>query len=405
MAEKIETANEADQDPQTVSGAGGEVGGVGGGDGVVDVAGVGGEATAGGGASGPVVTSYDSWWRIRLSLLRRSVHGNWVIFRRNRMGIAGLAIIGFWLLMAVMPSLFFATGFWNRAVYDPVTGLETDPPTRTVVMVERMTDPRTEIDRRAVMMDGRIPSDLQLGDTFELPLQPAPPDSRHWLGTDPLGRDVLSQLMHGARSSFFLGILAATVTVVIATLVGSVAAYYGGVIDSLLMRLADLLIMIPGLALLIVIGSVVTFQLWHLAMVIGILSGFGGTAVVLKSQALAVKVKPFVDAARVAGGTGRHIVLYHLIPSVMPLSVLYMMFTVTAAIQSEAVLSFLGLLNVDTSWGLMIQLAHTQGYLLQAGEFWWLVFPAGLAVTLLAMAFFLLGRGLDEVINPRLRRR
>ena len=340
-----------------------------------------------------------------MSLLRRSVRGNWTIFRRNKMGITGLAIIGFWALMALLPSLFFATGFWNRAVYDPVTGLEPDPLTRTVVMVERVTDPKIEIDRRSVMLDRRIPSDLQLGDTFEMPLQPAPPDGRHWLGTDPLGRDILSQLMHGARSSFFLGILAAVVTVAIGTLVGSAAAYYGGVIDSLLMRLADLLIMIPGLALLIVIGSVVTFQLWHLAVVIGILSGFGGTAVVLKSQALAVKVKPFIDAARVAGGTGRHIVMYHLIPNVMPLSVLYMMFTVTAAIQSEAVLSFLGLLNIDISWGLMIQLAHTQGYLLQADEFWWLVFPAGLAVTLLAMAFFLLGRGMDEVINPRLRRR
>ena len=356
-------------------------------------------------ASGRLGASRRSWRRTRLSLWRRSVRGSWTIFRRNKMGVTGLAIIGFWALMAALPSLFFATGFWNRAVYDPVTGLEPDPPTRTVVMVERLTDPSSEIDRRAVLLDGRIPSDLELGDTFELPLQPAPPDGRHWLGTDPLGRDVLSQLMHGARSSFFLGILAATVTVAIGTLVGSAAAYFGGVVDALLMRLADLLIMIPGLALLIVVGSVFTFQLWHLALVIGVLSGFGGTAIVLKSQALAVKVKPFVDAARVAGGSGRHIVLHHLIPNVMPLSVLYMMFTVTAAIQSEAVLSFLGLLNTDTSWGLMIQLAHTQGYLLQAGEFWWLVFPAGLAVTLLAMAFFLLGRGLDEVVNPRLRRR
>ena len=353
----------------------------------------------------PMVGGYGSRWRLRLSLSHRSARSSWVIFRRNKMGITGLTIIGFWALMAALPTLFFATGFWSRAVYDPVTGLETDPPTRTVVMVERVTDPRTQIDQRSVLLDGRIPSDLRLGDTFELPLQPAPPDGRHWLGTDPLGRDILSQLMHGARSSFFLGILAAAVTVAIGTLVGSMAAYYGGVIDSLLMRLADLLIMIPGLALLIVIGAVVTFQLWHLAVVIGILSGFGGTAVVLKSQALTVKVKPFVDAARVAGGTGRHIVLYHLIPNVMPLSVLYMMFTVTAAIQSEAVLSFLGLLNIDSSWGLMIQLAHTQGYLLRGGEFWWLVFPAGMAVTLLAMAFFLLGRGLDEVINPRLRRR
>lgn len=345
------------------------------------------------------------WWRIRLALLRRSLRTNWKIFRSNKIGVLGLGIIVFWAIMAVLPTVFFATGFWNPAVYDPVTGLELDPPTRTMTMVDRITDPNTEIDRRAALLDARIPDTLQIGDTFDLPLQPAPPDGRHWLGTDPLGRDVLSQLMHGARASFFLGILAAVVTVVIGTTVGSMAAYFGGVVDALLMRLADLLILIPGLAILIVIGAVFTFQLWHLALVIGILSGFGGTAIVLKSQALAVKVKPFIDAARVAGGSARHIIFYHLIPNVMPLSVLYMMFTVTAAIQSEAVLSFLGVLNTDTSWGLMMQLARTQGYLLQITDFWWLTLPAGVAVTLLSAAFFLVGRGLDEIVNPRLRAR
>jgi len=355
--------------------------------------------------SQPILHEVDSWWKIRLTLMRRSLRENWRIFRRSKVGVFGLVIIAFWAIMAVMPTVFFATGFWNPAVYDPVTGLELNPPTRTMTMVERITDPNTEIDRRAVLLDGRIPDTLQIGDTFELPRQPAPPDGRHWLGTDPLGRDVLSQLMHGARASFFLGILAAGVTVVIGTTVGSMAAYFGGIVDAFLMRLADLLILIPGLAILIVIGAVFTFQLWHLAVVIGILSGFGGTAIVLKSQALAVKVKPFIDAARVAGGSARHIIFYHLIPNVMPLSVLYMMFTVTAAIQSEAVLSFLGVLNTDTSWGLMMNLARTQGYLLQVVDFWWLTIPAGLSVTLLSAAFFLVGRGMDEIVNPRLRRR
>jgi len=355
--------------------------------------------------SEPIIQEVDSWWRIRLALMRRSFRDNWKIFRRNKIGVFGLVIIAFWGIMAVMPTVFFATGFWSPAVYDPVTGLELDPPTRTMTMVERITDPNTEIDQRAVLLDGRIPDTLRIGDTFDLPLQPAPPDGRHWLGTDPLGRDILSQLMHGARASFFLGIMAAVVTVVIATTIGSMAAYFGGIVDSALMRFADLLIMIPGVALLIVIGAVFTYQLWHLAVVIGILSGFGGTAIVLKSQALAVKVKPFIDASRVAGGSARHIIFYHLIPNVMQPSVLYMLFTVTGAIQSEAILSFLGILNTDTSWGLMMNLARTQGYLLQVADFWWLTIPAGMAVTLLSGAFFLVGRGMDEIVNPRLRRR
>ncbi len=347
----------------------------------------------------------DSLWKIRWMLFRRSVRANWKLFRSNPIGLIGLAIIAMFGIAAILPTIFFATGYWSNSVYNPVSGLERNPPTVTVTFVEEVTDPLREIDALAVLIDQRIPRDIQLGDTFERPLQPAPPDRRHWLGTDPLGRDIMSQLMSGARAAFGLGILAATVTVLIATLVGSVSAYFGGALDSFFMRLADLLIMIPALAVLIVLGAIIRFELWHLALVIGLLGGFGGVAIVLKSQALAVKVKPFIDAARVAGGSNSHIILSHLVPNVMPLSFLYMMFTVTAAIQSEATLSFLGLLNVKTSWGLMINLANTEGYLLQGDTYWWLVFPAGLAVTLLAAAFFLVGRAMDEVINPRLRRR
>ncbi len=346
-----------------------------------------------------------SLWKIRLALFRRSFKANWKLFSSNKVGLAGLAIIALWAIAAIMPTIFFATGFWSNSVYNPVSGLERNPQIAVVTLVEVKEDPLTEIDSLDMLLDQRIPRDLQIGDTFERPLQPAPPDSRHWLGTDPLGRDVMSQLMHGARAAFGLGALAATVTVLIATIVGSISAYFGGAIDSFFMRLADLLIMIPGLAVLIVLGAIIRFELWHLALVIGLLGGFGGVAIVLKSQALAVKVKPFIDAARVAGGSHSHIIFSHLVPNVMPLSFLYMMFTVTGAIQAEATLSFLGLLNVRTSWGLMINLANTEGYLLQGDTYWWLVFPAGLAVTLLAAAFFLVGRAMDEVINPRLRRR
>ncbi|GIU93008.1 MAG: hypothetical protein KatS3mg011_1914 [Acidimicrobiia bacterium] len=346
-----------------------------------------------------------SLWAIRWILFRRSLRHNWALFWENRIGRFGLGIIAFFAVLAVMPTIFFATGYWNPAIYDPVTGLEPNPPVQRFTVVNEITDPATQIDFTRVLLDNRIPNDVLPGDVVEIPLQPAPPDSRHWLGTDPLGRDVMSQLMHGARAAFFLGMLAAVVTVVIATIVGSVSAYFGGAIDAFFMRLADLLIMIPALAVLIVIGAIFEFQLWHLAVVIGILSGFGGTAIVLKSQALAVKVKPYIDAARVAGGSNTHIIVSHVIPNVMPLSFLYMMFTVTGAIQSEATLSFLGLLNVRTSWGLMLQLANNQGYLLQGLQYWWLLFPAGVAVTLLAMAFFLVGRAMDEVVNPRLRKR
>jgi peptide/nickel transport system permease protein len=212
-------------------------------------------------------------------------------------------------------------------------------------------------------------------------------------------------LFFSTRAAFLLGLIAALVTVIVATTVGSIAAFYGGWIDNLLMRVADLVLLMPLIPILIVLSGLWTINMPILGVLIGILSGFGGTAIVLKSQALSVKVKPFIDAARVAGGSDAHLIFRHIIPNVLPLSFLYMMFTVTEAVSLEATLSFFGLLNIDMSWGIMINTAQTQGFLRSGLDFWWLLVPAGLAVTLLAAAFFLVGRAMDEVINPRLRAR
>ena len=118
-----------------------------------------------------------------------------------------------------------------------------------------------------------------------------------------------------------------------------------------------------------------------------------------------MKVKPFVDSARVTGGSNMKILFSHVLPNVAPLALLFMVFSVTGAIASESVLSFLGLLNIDMSWGIMIYIAQTDGFIFSGLRYWWLILPAGLAVTLLAGGFYLVGRGLDDVFNPRLRKR
>ncbi len=302
-------------------------------------------------------------WRARLRLASQSLRESWQLFARTRIGIIGLAIIGLYALLALAHPILMNT-VWEPRTYDPVVGY-----------------------------------------AFDETQQPAPPSLKHLLGTDPLGRDILSQLMFSARSEFLLGLLAATVTVVIGTAVGAIAAYFGGWVDTLLMRLADIMIMMPAISVLIVLSALIGVEHFELALIIGILSGFGATGVVLKSQALSVVVKPYIDAARSAGGGHFHIILVHIVPNLLPLSFLYMMFTVTSAIFSEAVLSFLGLLDVRMSWGLMIHTTESAGYLLQVTEFWWLIFPASLSITLLCSAFYLVGRSLDEVVNPRLRSR
>ena len=324
----------------------------------------------------PGAEAAPSLWQIRLKLAWRSFKRGWNMFKENPIGLIGLAIIVFFGLMAILHPILMGT-VWEQRVYDPIIGYD----------FETLVHPSP-------------PSWLPQPDN---PLHT--PSLRHILGTDPLGRDVLSQLMYSTQSEFALGIMAALVTVLISTTAGAVAAYFGGVIDIVLMRLADVILMLPFIAILIVLSSMFDFQMLHLAVVYGLLAGFGGNTIVIKSQALSIKVKTFIEAARIAGGNDWHILFTHVVPNLLPLSFLYMMFTVTNAIFSEAVLSFFGLLNIRMSWGIMIQTAQAAGYMLSSWKYWYLMFPAGLAISLLCSAFYLVGRALDEVVNPRLRKR
>jgi peptide/nickel transport system permease protein len=302
-------------------------------------------------------------WRVRLRMAWKSFKSNWALFAENKIGLLGLGIIVFFGILTFAHPILMRT-VWDQKIYDPFTGYD-----------------------------------------YRIIIHPSPPSVQHLLGTDPLGRDILSQLMYSARAEFALGLLSAIVTVVIATTIGAVSAYYGGLLDAFFMRLADLINILPFIALLVVLSALFQFQLIHLALVIGILSGFGGTTIIFKAQALTIKVKPYIEAARIAGGGDWHIIYKHLIPNLMPLAFLNMMFTVTGAIFTEAALSFFGLLNIRMSWGIMINTTQASGYLLSGVKYWYLIIPAGLAITLLCSAFYLVGRALDEVVNPRLRKR
>ena len=345
-----------------------------------------------------------SLWRVRLALAWKGFKRNWALFAENKIGLLGLAIIVFFAALALSYPLLRSVGPWqDDAIYDPIIGHDSVlEDFEIVATAAEMVDPTTQMDANTAQLFcfGALP-----GDVCTISRQPARPGPTHILGTDPLGRDVASQLAFSTRAAFMLGMIAAVVTVVVATIVGSMAAFYGGWIDNSLMRLADLVLLLPLIPILIVMSGLFQITLPLLGILIGILSGFGGTAIVLKSQALSIKVKPFIDAARVSGGSNRHLIFKHIIPNVLPLSFLFMVFTVTDAISLEATLSFFGLLNVDMSWGIMLNIAQTEGYLRFGLQYWWLLFPGGLAVTLLAAGFFFVGRAMDEVINPRLRAR
>ncbi len=302
-------------------------------------------------------------WKARLGVALRQSSRAWAVFRSSRTGLLGIGVIILFALLALAHPLLMST-VWDDRTYHPVTGF-----------------------------------------AYDVAAHPSPPSASHPLGTDQMGRDVLSQLMVGARTAFVLGLSTAVMTVVLATVVGAVAAYSGGLIDALLMRLSDVMMMMPAVSLLIVLGALFDLNLFSLALALGALAGFGAAAVVLRSQALALKVRTFVDAARVSGLPGRRILLSHIIPGLLPLALLYMMFTVTAAIFAEAVLSYLGLFTAGMSWGIMLHGAEAGGYLLSGLRGWWMTVPAGLCITLLCGSFYLVGRSLDEVLDPRLRTR
>lgn len=229
----------------------------------------------------------------------------------------------------------------------------------------------------------------------------APPDASHWLGTDDAGKDVLSSLIYGARVSLMVGFFASFISLVIGGLVGLIAGFYGGQTDNVLMRITDILLVIPDLPLMIVLIALLGRGLWILILVIGIL-GWTGTARVVRAQTLSVRERKFVQRARAIGAGNFYIVRRHIFPLVFPLMVVNAVLVISAAILNESTLAFLGLGDpTRLSWGQMLNFAFTRGAT-SAGAWWALVAP-GFGIVWVVLGCTLLGQGLEQTLNPRLR--
>lgn len=228
----------------------------------------------------------------------------------------------------------------------------------------------------------------------------APPNAAHWLGTDDAGRDVLTNLMYGARVSLMVGFFASFIALVIGGTVGIVAGFFGGRIENILMRITDILLVIPDLALMIILIALLGRSLWIIIMVIGILS-WTSTARVVRSQTLSVKERKFVQRARAIGAGNFYIIRRHIFPLVFPLMVVNAVLTISAVIIYESVLAFLGLGDpTRLSWGQMLNFAFNRGGM-SAGA-WWSLVPPGFAIALVGLGLLLFGNGLERVFNPRL---
>ncbi len=227
----------------------------------------------------------------------------------------------------------------------------------------------------------------------------AGPSSQHLMGTDELGRDLLSRIVYGARLSIAIGLTTAAVAFVIGTLYGAISGYFGGKIDTLLMRGVDIAYSLPDLLVMILIGVLLGRGTLGILIALGLVSWMG-TARLVRAQFLQLKNEEFIEAARAQGQSGLNIVFKHLLPNAIGPIIVALTFTVPSAILSESTLSFigLGLSPPACSWG---TLASDGWRSLRAHPH--LIFFPSLFIFMTVLSFNFLGDGLRDALDPRTR--
>lgn len=226
-----------------------------------------------------------------------------------------------------------------------------------------------------------------------------PPNAEHLLGTDVAGRDIWARLVYGARISLAVGIVAVSISMAISLLLGTLSGYYGGVVDMVIMRFTDVMMVFPGLILVIAVVSVLGPSVLNVMIVLGIL-GWTGTTRLLRGQILSVREMDYVLAARAVGVPNVRIMIAHILPNAIAPLLVAATFGIAGAILTEAGLSYLGLgvLPPAASWGSMLNAANSITVLERN---WWVWIPPGVAVLLTVMAINFIGDGLRDALDPR----
>lgn len=226
-----------------------------------------------------------------------------------------------------------------------------------------------------------------------------PPSREHLLGTDQLGRDVLSRMIWGSRISLKVGFVATGIAMLIGTILGAVAGYYGRWVDSLIMRFVDVMLCFPAFFLILAVIALLEPSIWNIMIVIG-LTGWMGITRLVRADFISLKERDFVQAARVIGATDGRIIFRHILPNAMASVLVAATLGVAGAILTESALSFLGIgVQPPTpSWG----------NILTAGKdnidiAWWLSLYPGLAILITVLGYNLLGEGIRDSLDPRLR--
>ena len=229
-----------------------------------------------------------------------------------------------------------------------------------------------------------------------------PPSLEHPLGTDFEGKDIFSQIINGAGDVLYVAFLASTFTVVIATLLGSVSGFKGGLIDSLVMAVDEILLTIPQFPLLVVLAALIRLDNFTLALLLGALS-WPALARAIRAQILSLKERDFIEAARALGLGLRHIIFVEMLPNLLPYIVVSWILSMTGAIYSQVGLVFLGFVPFRShNWGVMINLAWTWGAIYYKDSVWYIISPI-FAIIFFQLCTIYFASSLEELLNPRLR--
>lgn len=226
------------------------------------------------------------------------------------------------------------------------------------------------------------------------------PSTKHWFGTDELGRDIFTRVWKGGRVSILIGVIGALVASVVGCIYGGIAAYFGGIVDDIMMRIVEILVSIPYLIVVILISVLTKSKGMGSVLLALCITGWCGTARLVRGQILQLKKKEFVMAAKALGVSSWKIITKHLIPNTLGIIIVSITFDIPGFIFSEAFLSYIGLgvQSPDTSWGAMASAAQNNLLFYP----YQLFFPA-LMIALTMLTFSLLGDGLRDALDPRLR--
>jgi peptide/nickel transport system permease protein len=226
----------------------------------------------------------------------------------------------------------------------------------------------------------------------------APPSAEHLLGTDELGRDILSRLLYGGRVSIMVGICATLVQVTIGILLGMIAGFFGRIVDSIIMRICDIVMCFPFYAIAISLAALLGANVWNVVFIVGALN-WTGVARIVRAETLSLRSREFIDAARALSLNNIEIIWRHILPNVLGPIIIYATLGIATGVLSEASLSFLGLgvKPPQPSWGNMLSAAQNMRIL---SSEWWMWIPPGAMVFLLVLSINFVGDGLRDALDP-----